>query len=328
MLEGTDIISNNTKNLNDPSFQDQALLGFLKSINVRSILGRNRIWISRGLRILEPLPCKGPIVLEKSELETLWKKGALFARYPSFSRGIPSFRSYIYLVDDKNYDLESLQGNQRKETRRALKKCTVGPISMDLVLEHGIDLIRDTHRRQNRRYDDNVRKSWERYFGAAAVNPLFEAWGAFVDGKLGAFRVDFTYRGGFYGDALFNRAELLKYQVMNALMFVSTREIIRRENVDHVSYGMRHFADSPESRIRFKESMGYRRVITCERVEANPRIKIFLDAGLAHAFRWAARKFVHKRNKAKIMAGLLDTYINQRPGCLRNTLKDGFSDEV
>jgi hypothetical protein len=305
--------------------EDQALSEFLAATGVSVIETNHRLWYSSGLKIFQPLPCDRPMRVGNQEMDLLWEKGALFLRYPVAEEETPAFPSYIYLVDDKNYGMESLSGNQRNKIRRALKHCTVRKIDMRLILNQGPDLIQDTYQRQERHFDKTILDNWIRYFTAASTNPLFESWGAFVGDQLAAYRVDFTYRGGIYGDALFNRRDLLKYHIMNALVFVSTRELIRRDNITHVSYGMRGLIDEQESVTRFKQSMGYLCVSTCERIEVSPLLKTAFDWGGAALIRAVSGKLSRKSAKAQRILGMISAYINQEPGCVSkcNTFETG-----
>lgn len=304
-----------TSALERRQYEDHWLKTFLEDIGVRVTLTEERLWHSDGLRMFLPLPCKEAFSIPRSERWRLWKSGALFLRYPC-ADDAPAYPSHIYLVDDKNYDLHSLLGNQRKETRRALRKCTVEQIPIEDLFQEGFDLIRDTYDRQGRICDEAAIRGWEIYFRAAARNPIFEAWAAFVGRELAAYRVDFTFHGGFYGEALFNRRDLLKYQVMNALMFVSTKAAISRDEIDHVSYGMRGLTGESEALNRYKESMGYRKVLVPERIEVMPLLKPFFDVGLVHIIHAIAKRRYEQSAKAKRVCGMIHTYLHHRRNCL------------
>ena len=292
--------------------EDESLTDFLSKTGSRVIPLATGLWYSRGIRVVEPVTMKGPTDISDTSRQRLWDGGALFLRYP-VSVGSGCKPSYIHVVNDKNYDLDFLRGNQRKETRRALRLCDVRRIEIGYLFKHGIELIIDTYHRQRRYLDDAILDRWKKNLELSANNPLFEAWGAFVGKQLGAFRVDFTYRGGFYGDILFNRASLLKYQVMNALIFVSTREVIRRPNVDCVSYGIRATFGESASLQRFKDSMGYKRVEVEERVDLNPKIRLL---GRIELLNKIAKRIVspllERSDKAKRFYALLDMIREQR----------------
>lgn len=311
---GQEGIDNTTSLRAQWQYEDHWLKTFLDEIGVRVIFAQDRLWHSDGLRMFLPLPCKEEFSITPNERWHLWRSGALFLRYPC-ADDVPAYPSHIYLVDDKNYDLHSLLGNQRKETRRALRKCTVEQVAIEDLFKEGFDLIKDTYDRHGRVCDESAIRGWEIYFRAAARNPIFEAWAAFVGKELAAYRVDFTFHGGFYGEALFNRRDLLKYQVMNALMFVSTKAAISRSEIDHVSYGMRGLTGESQALNRYKESMGYRKVLAAERIEVMPLLKPFFDGGLVYVIQALAKRRYEQSAKAKRVCGMIHTYLNQRRNC-------------
>lgn len=290
----------------DYSYQEEHLTNFFNEIGCRVIRLKSGLWHSNGARIFQPIEMRGPVELSPQEKKQLWDGGSLFLRYPGSidDRGIPS---YIYLVDDKNYDLDSLIGHHRKETRRSLRHCTVERVEISSLIEKGMDLVVDTYARQGRHLDEWGLNWWKRNFEVSERNPLFEAWAAFVGKELGAFRIDYTYRGGFYGDVLFNRQDLLKYQVMNALMFVSTREVIKRPDVEYVSYGIRAtFGDTP-SLNRFKESIGYRRIDIVEKIEIAPKIlPLFRSDHFCRLGQLILGHYCEKSDKVKRVCAILD----------------------
>jgi hypothetical protein len=294
------------------TLEEKSLSSFFTQLGCQVIRLESGLWHSIGFRIYQPVIMKGPSKPSDLEFKTLWEGGSLFLRYPTTIAHC-GISSYIYLVDDKNYDLDSLHGNQRKETRRSLRHCHVERVEISYLIKHGMDLVADTYLRQQRYSDPKIINWWKRNLELSAENPLFEGWAAFVGTELAAFRVDYTYRGGFYGDVLFNRKELLKYQAMNALMFVSTRDVIRRPEIDHVSYGIRAtFGDAP-SLNRFKESMGYRKIEVEERIDIAPKIKPFFSTGLV--CKWGKRffsKFSDKSDKAKRIYALFEILEEQR----------------
>lgn len=297
----------------DSLTRDQSYLKeFYESLGWPVVLAGGYLWHSSGIKTYIPLPCWKEFTLSAEEKACLWDKGAWFLRYPC-SDSSKAFPSYIYLVDDKTYSLETFPYKRRKEMRRALKHCTVERIPISFLFREGIPLIENTLRRQGRVFNREIVDEWEQYFRSAHENPLFEGWAAFVGTELAAYTINFIFQGGVYGDALFSRDDLLKLQVMHALIFVYTEEAIRRPDITHVSYGIRAPAGDRESLNRFKESVGYKRVSIRERIEPNPKIKPFLDVGLAHLLRFAAGKLQGRHHRADYVYGLFSTYLGQRP---------------
>ncbi len=295
----------------DNTSEDDQLADFFRRIGGRVVLLKSGLWTSRGCRLFEPVLLRAPVELSAHDRSSLWAGGSMFLRYTVSSDQIGR-PSYIHLVEDKNYDLDSLLGNKRRETRRSLKFCHVERIPISYVIKHGLDLVSDTYLRQKRYIDERVLACWKKYFEASAENPLFEAWGAFVGEQLGAFRVNFTYRGGFYGEAIFNRQDLLKYQVMSALMFVSTREVIRRQEIDHVSYGIRPMFNDMPALDRFKESIGYKKIEVLEKIECATWLRFFCSDVTCKLGCKVLEKYCDKSDKAKRIYSVFRDITHQR----------------
>jgi len=271
-----------------------------------------------------PLPCNGPISVSSEEKKRLWKVGALFLRYPAADDSL-GYPSYIHMVDDKNYDLQTLTSHQRQNTRRGLRNCKVESIPIDVILREGPPLIEDTYDRHGRRCTEQTLRRWRNFFLAARDNPLFQAWEARVGTQLAACALGFTYRDVFYLYCLFNRRDLLKHNPMNALLFTLTRETIKKEGISAVSYGIRAiFGDKP-SLNRFKESVGYRKVLICERIEVNPLIKPVFDFGLARVIRAVATRYFDRSQRAKRIHGIISTYLEQKKDCMAKHLNGSDS---
>jgi hypothetical protein len=82
---------------------EKRLSDFFTQLGCQVIRLESGLWHSIGFRIYQPVVMKGPSKPSYQEFKTLWEGGSLFLRYPTIidHRGISS---YIYLVDDKNYD--------------------------------------------------------------------------------------------------------------------------------------------------------------------------------------------------------------------------------
>ena len=254
--------------------QDDILEDFLRGMGSRVIRLKTGLWESMGSRVFQPVKINGPMELSESEIKQLWDHGSFFLRYPvrTDSMGVPSF---IHLLDDKDYDLDKVPSSQRRrDIRRSFKLCCVEQVSIKDILKSGLDLIPDTMLRQGRPWEPWVTQWWKKYFELASENPLFEAWAAFEGNRLGAYRIDLIYRGGCLAQVIFNRAESLRMKVMDAMTFVSTKEVIKRPEIEFILLGIRgRFADVP-TLDRFKESMGFKRLEIKERVEASPKFRL------------------------------------------------------
>jgi hypothetical protein len=281
------------------------LSDFYNTLGVRTFTEADFLWRSAGLRLFTPVPMVRSISLSKEDLGRVWKRGAFFIHFPTADVG-RGFPGYIFVMDDKEYGFGSIKSSDRRHNiRRGFKHCDVKSIPFEFLVDNADPLIRDTYYRQGRNCDDAVVEGWRNYFRAAAENPLFEAWAAFVDKKLAAFKVEFTYHGVVQADMVFSFKELLKYYPVNALLFFSTQQAIRRDEISCVSYGMTPVTGEPESLIGFKESMGFKKIEINHRIEVNPLLKLAFSFPLNSLLKLMADHYYNRSAYARIVSGVI-----------------------
>jgi hypothetical protein len=287
------------------SIEEKHLSVFYNTLGVRTFTEADFLWRSAGLRLFTPVPMVRPISLSKKDLSRMWKQGAFFIHFPTADVGL-GFPGYIFVMDDKEYDWGSIKSSDRRHNiRRGFKHCDVKSIPFEFLVENADPLIRDTYHRQGRNCDDAVVEGWRNYFRAAAGNPLFEAWAAFVSKKLAAFKVEFTYHGVVQADMVFSLKDLLKYYPVNALLFFSTQQAIRRDGISCVSYGMTPVTGEPESLIGFKESMGFKKINLNHRLEVNPLLKPVFSFPLSSLLKVVADSYYERSAYARIVSGVI-----------------------
>lgn len=291
----------------EQSVEERHLVDFCRATGVRYLTAGGLFWDSRGLRLFSPWPFYRPISLSPHDIRHMWSQGAFFLHYVSADDG-PFYPGYDLVVDNKNYDFDSVKSSKRRHNIRwALKRCTVERVSFESLIKLGRPLIEDTHNRQGRGFNESVMEMWMNYFRSAESNPLFEAWASFVSKQLAALNVLVTVRGGAYIEMTFSRTELLKYHPVDALSFLTTRQVIRRDCVTQVSYGRRPINGEAEGLVNFKESMGFTKVPVKERVEVNPILKPFLSNRLAPLVHNIAEGFCNRSMYARIITAVTKT---------------------
>ncbi len=287
--------------------EESYLSEFCEKIGMRYFFEAGCLWQSMGLRLFVPTPNCFAVDLTPQTLESMWSEGAFFVQriVPEFQKG---FASYAFIVDDRNYDLDSIKSSDRRHNiRRAFKHCVVERVSFDSIKREALTLISDTYARQGRGCGDSVLKGWTEYIDAAASNPLFSVWATFVGKELAALKIEYRYRGGVHPEALFSRSDLLRYYTMNALLFVSTRETIRMNGVSYISHGMRPVTGEKQTLVDFKESMGFRKMIVNERLEINPRLKIINNSVFHHVGKFIPQTFAERSEYLRVIQGILET---------------------
>jgi hypothetical protein len=293
------------------SNDENHLSNFCRASGTRFFIIRNSFWMSRGMRFFSPWPASKPIVLSAEDLEFIWSQKALFIHYVS-TDDKPFFPGYDFLVNDKNYGLDNIQSSKRRHNIRwALKRCSVERVSFDILIREAGPLIEDTHLRQKRVFNNSVLEMWRNYFRLAESNPLFEAWASFVSGQLAAVCVVMIVGDGAYIEMTFSRTELLRYHPVDALAFVVTQRSILLGGVSFVSYGKRPIIGEADGLANFKETMGFKKILVKERVEAHPFLRPIMRAPLNSMTYFIANKASGCSMYARIISGVLATYKGQ-----------------
>jgi hypothetical protein len=150
----------------------------------------------------------------------------------------------------------------------------------------GWNLQVDTLKRQGRQVPMPF-KTWERICLAAADLPGFEAWGAMVDGSLGASVMSFKMEDCYYLLYQQCHSRYLHRHLNNALSFTVTKTLVERRDYTSILYGL-HSLDAPGSVDEFKFRMGYRPKPVRQRVAFHP----LLQALVNRASRTVVRKFL------------------------------------
>jgi hypothetical protein len=191
----------------------------------------------------------------------------------------------LYICSNRAYDLPALEKKARNQTRRGLENCTIEQLDFAYLAEHGERLNEETCGRQGRNPHAVVGDAWQRYCEAASQTADFEAWGAFVDGGLGAFVVAALVEDHFSILHQSSATPSLRHYPNNALTFTVTKLKMSCPQVACVSYGLK----SPDPRTRgteeFKLNMGFELKPYGDSVVFNPLLKPFL---WRRAIRWMA----------------------------------------
>jgi GNAT superfamily N-acetyltransferase len=162
----------------------------------------------------------------------------------------------------------------------------VGPIPLERYAEEGWAIEQDTLVRQQR-HSRLDRDRWDRMIRAAEGLEGFEAWGAEVEGRLGAtllFARQDDSINMLYQQSLH---EYLPFRVNNALLFEVTKALVARPGVGSIHNGL-HSLDAPGSVDLFKARLGYTAKPVRQRVVFHPRLAPLVGPVTGRALHWLA----------------------------------------
>ncbi len=237
---------------------------------MRIIEGESCLWVEKRKFFLESLPQHRRVQLQPGEAWRLFRRGAGVIRYTCDERKGSS--SFEYVWDDKNYGLESLAKDAKRNVRKNLESCVVRHIDYKLLSEEGCSINRSVLERQGRRTSQSFLTDstlWKRYIQVCESLPFIEAFGAFVDDRLCAYSLTLRMDDYCYTYHPFALTKYLKHYPMNVLIYSLVKEMLGRPDVSCVSYGLASFASRPTLE-RFKLAMGCRKRPIGRRVLIHP----------------------------------------------------------
>jgi hypothetical protein len=251
------------------------LAEFFRAQRYRVIETSSCFWYSTRSFIFRSFPAHRLVEPGSLELAKVMLRGpALALRYPSPAHQA-GVNGGLYVCSNRVYDLASLSPTARSHTRRGLARCHVERIDFRYLAHHGYGLTVDTHLRQYRKRPNATESQWHRYCETAGRLHDFEAWGAFIDGKLAAFTVTVLVEDCLDLHLGRSSSGLLHAYPNNALIFSIVKSKLRCREVGYVSFGPKALAASAGLDY-FKISMGFELKPLTEHIEFNPLLKPFL----------------------------------------------------
>ena len=285
------------------------LATFLERLGHKVTVGPSSYWYDQRRHFGLAFPHAHPIAPPPDELQAVLRASrALGLRYatPLEAPGRPS---YAFAVDDATYDLDHLSANTRSKVRRGLKHCEVRRLEPDFARARGRPANDDTVARLGWERDFY---DWDRYWDAVAATPDVEVWGALQGSDILSFIVAPVVDRCPEILVARSRTEALRLYPNNALIFAAVRELVRRDDVDRVYFGLESL-DRVAGVDQFKDSMGFRRLPIGQRIVFSPlaervlRLPIVRRTALFMAQRCSDREFWRK------LQGALGLHTSDRP---------------
>ena len=242
----------------------------------RVVRTESSYWFNQGPRVYQAFPYHWVIDPSEDELkEFLKREKGIGLRYSTSLSAAYGNVSYHAVYVKSAYDFSDLGKWARKNVRRGMRKCSVEPITFQMLAKYGYTLQLDTLNRQGRRLKFGY-KQWRTLCEAAATLESFEAWGAMVEGKLAASVITFQMDDCCYMLYQQCHRDYLRDHVNNALSFVVTKTMMERPQINSILYGL-HSLDAPSSVDEFKFRMGYTAKSVRQRVVFHPMVAPFFN---------------------------------------------------
>ena len=229
---------------------------FFERLGHRIVQSDSAWWYDVQPKVLLSFPYYRLVEPEESELKTLMSRHKLRAiRYPTTLNGF-GFLSNVAVNTNPDYDLNCQHQKARNQTRRGIKSCVVKEIDFNYLMESGLPLNQDTAQRQGRESQYADPEYWRKYCQAAQATSGVSAWGALVEGKLGAFLVAIQVDDWVEWVVNHSATALRKQCPNNALAFYVAQYFFREKGCKGICYGLGSLESTPDL-DHFKERMGW-----------------------------------------------------------------------
>lgn len=243
---------------------------WLKLQNYSVYKDRNGYWYNQGPKAYQFIPYHKLIAPTSTELESLFKMtGAFVVRY---STGIDQSVGKIsyHVVREEPFIIETMPKKVRHDIQHGLNYADYKRISFSQMANEGWKVRIDTLMRQGRALSE-TKDHWQNLCFAAEGLDGFEAWGAFRDNNLIACL--FCAVVDNCAQILYHQSmtDHLKHGINNALAYFVTNEMLNRNGINSVFYGLQSL-DAPSSVDEFKFRMGYKAKAVRQRVVFNSKI--------------------------------------------------------
>ena len=243
---------------------------FLQIMGYRVLETKSTFWYEVNPFSYISFPFDRLINLDEEEVSNIWhRSNAMVIRYPTFESS-KGYKSYRLICDNKNYNLYSLSKKARNQTRRGLESCLVREIDFSYLVKHGEGLYISTLLRQGRNVPAGLSNYWKKYCETASKIVGFQAWGAFVEGQLAAFLIGFLMDNCFNVFIQRSAQRMLRHYPNNALVYTVTKDVLSREEINEISFGLEPLQLELEGLDHFKVSMGFKKCEIKQRVLFRP----------------------------------------------------------
>lgn len=230
---------------------------FCSAIGYNVLETPNSVWIGPKHGFFSRMPLYETTPPQGEELETLFDQTRIIGVNYAVETGNRGTISHNYFIRDQNYNMKNLNTNCRRNVQKGLQNCQVRPLDFNELYRLGMPLNLDTLNRQGR--SDPLfsnAEHWKRLCRAGAASEQIEAWGAFVQGELGAYMI--TTRLGSVVSVLYthSRTTLLNAHPSQALYFTMIQSMMHTPGVTAV-YNGAQWLTTGKGLDRFKQGMGF-----------------------------------------------------------------------
>ena len=188
---------------------------------------------------------------------------------------------FDYVCDRKDYRIDDLLSNARRDVRRGLRSFTVRLCTWEELAEHGFAAHTDTALRHG--YARPAPQWLEDLVARQRGTPFYEAWGAWREGQLAAWMTIIKIDDWAIIDIARSCTEMLKWCPNNAICYEMTRRMLVEEKRSYATYGGSSIQVGVNelSMHKYKTRMGYEPVMLHRAFEVRSLLRPMMKPKLA-----------------------------------------------
>lgn len=220
--------------------------------------------------------------------------------------------AYLYLCSDREYQLDKLSSNMRRDARRGLRELQVGPISLAQVRQHGLPVFMESRARHG--LADGTAATFDEFLRPATTRPGRAYFGAWSGQRLAAF-LDVTQLDDWAEiEGSYSLDEFRRVTPNDALIYFALEYYLRRRQARLVSIGVSSIESTGKeaSLHRFKLKAGFAAVPVHRAFVVHPWIRPLANRGTLAALRLAGRLRPGERRLRKATA-VLESLLGKTP---------------
>ncbi len=228
---------------------------------------RRTFWQCAELSTIERHPSFCVDVPTASEIRRIfWKKWPAVVTYILAPDDSHPPNAWLYVCEDKSYELEKLGTQARRNVRRALRRFRFEPLALEVLREKGEPVYCETRTRIG--LSDGTSRNFQSLCDSVGKNPAYRILGAWAGEDMAAFLLAHCIED-WLDFSVYAANEHLNSCPNEGLIYHLMQQFLTQGNGRVVSYGLSSIqeADNVLTLDYFKKKVGF---------EARPVHRVFL----------------------------------------------------
>src|SRR6266849_546163 len=236
--------------------------------------------------------------------QVLWRRRAAIASYLLEPDECHPANAWLYLCTDRDYALEKLAPEMRRNVRLGLKKLTISPLTADQLQAHGAPAFCETRRRLG--LDDGTPEEFQRDLTAHASLPELVYLGAWKENQLAAYLSILEVEDWAEIAGTSSMDALRRYKPNDTLIYSALSHYLVERGCRVVSYGLSSIQveSNPAGLHQFKTKVGFEARPVHRAFVFHPLLRPFANGLMLRGMNTALR-FMQGAPRLRMARGIL-----------------------